>query len=118
MSNAIKGALLSGLVLPGLGQMVLKHYKKGLALMLVVLGSLTVMIIKAAQLALSIFEKMELEGSAIDMQEIAEAATRASATFDSRLFNFCLLLIVVCWIGSVVDAYLIGKKMDAAQAEQ
>jgi len=117
MSNALKGALLSGLVLPGLGQVVLKHYKRGLALMLIVLGSLTVMVIKAAQLALSIFEKMELEGGAIDMQEIAEAATRASVTSDSRLFNFCLLLIVVCWLFSVVDAYVIGKKMDAPEAD-
>ncbi len=113
MSNALKGALLSGLVLPGLGQVVLRHYKRGLALMLVVLGSLTVMVIKAAQLALAVFEKMELEGGATDIQAIAQAATRASVTSDSRLFNFCLLLIVACWLFSVVDAYVIGKKMDA-----
>ena len=113
MTNALKGALLSGLVLPGLGQVVLKHYKRGLALMLVVLSSLTVMVVKAAQLALAILENIEMEGGAIDMQAITEAATRSTATSDSRLFNLGLLVIVVCWVYSVVDAYVIGKKMDA-----
>ena len=41
MKNSLKGALLSGLVFPGLGQVVLKHYKRGFALMLTVSVSYT-----------------------------------------------------------------------------
>lgn len=116
MTNAIKGALLSGLVIPGLGQIVLKRYKRGLAIILVLLSGLTIMVVKAAQLALAIFEKMELESGDLDMQAIANAATQASVTSDNRVFNLCLLLIVVLWVLSVVDAYMIGKKMDALPA--
>ena len=34
MNNALKGAFLSGLIFPGLGQVVQKHYKRGVLIML------------------------------------------------------------------------------------
>ena len=117
MTNAVKGALLSGLVLPGLGQIVLKHHKRGLALVAVVLSGLTVMVFKAVQLALSVLAKIDLERGAAGMQAITQAAAQASASSDSRLFNACLLLIIGCWIFSVADAYMIGKRMDRMPAK-
>ena len=54
MNNALKGALLSGLVFPGLGQVNLKHYKRGIALMLIVSISLLVIVVKAVLQALTI----------------------------------------------------------------
>jgi TM2 domain-containing membrane protein YozV len=115
MTNALKGALLSGLVLPGLGQMLLKRYMRGLAFIAVVVGGLAVMVLKASQLAYSIVEKMELDSRGMDMQTITDAATRAAATSDNRSFNLCLGLIIVTWLFSIVDAYVIGRKMDARQ---
>ena len=115
MTNALKGALLSGLVLPGLGQILLRRYTRGLVIVFVVLSSLAVMVLKASQMAYSIVEKMELESRGIDMQAITDAATQAAATSDNRTFNYCLVLIIVTWLFSIVDAYMIGKKMDARQ---
>lgn len=40
MNNSLKGALLSGVVFPGLGQIILKHYKRGIALMFWVLAGI------------------------------------------------------------------------------
>ena len=115
MTNALKGALLSGLVLPGLGQVLLRRYTRGLVIVFVVLSSLAVMVLKASQLAYSIIEKMELESRGMDMQAITDAATQAAATSDSRAFNYCLVLIIVTWLFSIVDAYRIGKQMDVRQ---
>jgi hypothetical protein len=112
MTNALKGALLSGLVLPGLGQMLLRRYTRGLVIVFVVLGGLGVMVLKASQMAYSIIEKMELESRGMDMQAITDAATQAAAASDNRTFNYCLVLIIVTWLFSIVDAYIIGKKMD------
>ena len=39
MKNSMKGALLSGLVFPGLGQIALKRYRRGFALMLTVMAT-------------------------------------------------------------------------------
>jgi len=112
MNNSLKGALLSGLVFPGLGQVVLKHYKRGIAFMLAVSAGLSVIVVKASQQALAIVEKIQSEGGAIDMNTISKAATQASTTSESFVFNLVLLLIIVCWIIGVVDAYRIGRKKD------
>jgi hypothetical protein len=115
MNNSLKGALWSGLIFPGLGQVVLKHYKRGAIIMLTVLVSLAVMVVKAVESAFAILEKIELEGGAIDMSTISNAATQASTSSGSLTFNLLLLWIMVCWIIGVVDAYRIGRKKDLEQ---
>lgn len=112
MSNSLKGALLSGLVFPGLGQVVLKRYKRGVVIMLAVLAGMTVIVVKAVQNALAILEKLEQEGGALDMTAITNAATQASTGSGSLVINLLLLLIIVSWIIGVVDAYRIGRKID------
>jgi hypothetical protein len=112
MNNSLKGALLSGLVFPGLGQIILKHYQRGIALMVTVLVCLLVIVVKAIQQAFIILEKIELEGGPIDISTISNAANQASTTSDNFIFNFVTALITICWILGVVDAYRIGKKKD------
>ena len=112
MKNSIKGAVLSGLVFPGLGQVVLKHYKRGIALALTVLLSLLVVVVKAFRQAFIILEKIEAEGRTIDMSTIASTAAQASTASDSLVYNCILLLIIFLWIIGIVDAYRLGRKMD------
>ena len=114
MKNAIKGALLSGLIFPGLGQIVLKSYKRGIGLMIVCIAGLIVFVIQATQKAFLILENIAQEGGAIDMGTISNAAGQASAAYDSSTVNIALLLIIVCWVIGVVDAYRIGMQQDAA----
>ena len=110
MNNSLKGALLSGVVFPGLGQVILKYYKRGAVLMLAVSASLLVILIKAVQQAFAILEKIQSEGGVIDMTTISKAAIQASTSSGSLTFKIALLLLMLCWIIGVVDAYRIGKK--------
>ncbi len=112
MNNALKGALFSGVIFPGLGQVILKHYKRGIVLMFTVFASLMVIVLKAVQYATTVLEKLESEGVVIDIQTITDAATQASSASDSLIYKLGSLLIVICWIFGIVDAYRIGKKMD------
>ena len=112
MNNSLKGALLSGLIFPGLGQIVLKHYKRGAVIMLTVLVSLSVVVVKAVQHALAILDKIASEGGTISMSTISNAATQASNTSGSLTFNLVLLLAILCWIIAIVDAYRIGNRKD------
>jgi hypothetical protein len=116
MNNSLKGAFLSGLILPGLGQIVLKHYKRGATIMLTVLVSQSVIVVKAVQDALAILEKIELEGGAISMSTISNAASQVSTNYSSLMFNLALALMMFCWIIGVIDAYIIGKKKDIKEA--
>ena len=114
MNNALKGALLSGLGFPGLGQIVLKHYKRGFALMIVVLGSVLAIAVEAIQKAFTIVEKIT-SGGAVDMSKITEAATQPSIASESLTAKLAFFIIIVFWNIGVIDAYIIGKKKDNQQ---
>ncbi len=112
MKNSLKGAFLSGLIFPGLGQIILKRYKRGAVIMFTILVCMSVFVVKAVQHALGILEKIESQGGAISISTISNAATQASTTSGNLTFNLVLLLVIICWIIGVVDAYRIGKIKD------
>jgi ABC-type sulfate transport system permease component len=118
MKKATKGALFSGLVFPGLGQIVLKHYLRGAVIVVTVLASLTLFIMKAVENALTIVEQMELDGGSISMDDITEAANRASAASVDPTLNLALMAILFCWIAGTIDAWWVGRKMDLQELEQ
>ena len=70
---------------------------------------------KAVEQALFILETLDLEGGAVSLGAITDAATRASANSWSLGYNIFLLLIIGCWLISIVDAYLLGKRKDCEQ---
>ena len=80
--------------------------------MLTVLVGLAVVVVISVQHAIAILEKIESEGGAISMSTISNAATKASTTSGGLTLNFVLLLIILCWVIGIVDAYIIGKKKD------
>ncbi len=112
LTKALKGALLSGLVLPGLGQMMLKCYKRGIGLMLITLGALIVIAVQATQQAIAILQRIEAEGGAVNLGTISNAATHASTAPDTTIANIALFFLISCWIIGIIDAYRLGKKKD------
>jgi TM2 domain-containing membrane protein YozV len=112
MKNSMKGALLSGLVFPGLGQIALKRYSRGFALMLTVMAGLYVMIVTAVQQAYDILDSIETEDAVPDSDTISQAAVQAAAASDSPFITVVSLLIIACWIVGIIDAYRIGKQKD------
>ena len=112
MNNSFKGALYSGLVFPGLGQVVLKKHKKGIPLILVVAVSVVIFITKALQEAFAILNIIESSGGAIDMNTISRAANQAVTSSDSLTLELLLYFIILCWIIGIIDAYRIGRKKD------
>lgn len=109
MNKAVKGALLSGLIFPGLGQLWQKHYLRGCLLIVGVLASLSLIVMKVVQQAYAILEKAEAEG-AVDMVAILNAASRASATPDDAKTTAALSVLLFCWVVGIVDAYVAGRK--------
>ena len=112
MKNSMKGALLSGLVFPGLGQIALKHYWRGFALVLAVMAGLYIMIVTAVQQAYVILDTLEAEGGMPDSDTISQAAAQAAAASDSPMITAMSVLILVCWIVGIIDAWRIGKQKD------
>ncbi|OQY13685.1 MAG: hypothetical protein B6I31_00625 [Desulfobacteraceae bacterium 4572_19] len=112
MSNAVKGALLSSMVFPGLGQIVLKHYKRGIALGLAVTACFAVVLIKIVQQTLEMFDKIDISSGRIDINVVADTATKVSSISNGMIYNTLIFVIIILWVYGTVDAYLIGKKKD------
>lgn len=116
MKKSLKGALLSGLLFPGVGQFWLKHRVRGMALLIAVCGSLAVIVAKVVQQALALLERIESEGGAVDLVAIVNSA-QASSYGDSAI-KCATWVLIVSWIVSIIDAYLLGRKMDLLDQEK
>lgn len=112
MKAAWKGALLSAMVVPGLGQLVLKRTLRGLAVMAATLAGMVLFVVKATAIAVQALEGPIGSAGVPDMTAVNAAAAQAVASADGLVMRGALLWIVVCWVLATADAYFIGKKLD------
>jgi MFS family permease len=112
MKNSLKGAFLSGLVFPGLGQIVLKQYWKGVFLIFVVISSLAMFVTLAVRQAMAVLEKIQAGGGSIDAETVDRTANQVTTNQASLLLNFLLFFMIFCWFFGVIDAYKIGRRKD------
>jgi len=110
---SIQGALLSGLVYPGLGQIVQGSRLSGTvfavsttASLLVIIYRLTLRIYRAVDPVLS-----ALENHTFSWSRFVEIVSRSS--FDSwRVEGISLVFLLTIWAAASVHAYLAGRSLD------
>jgi len=104
MSKGIKAALLSALIFPGVGQIKLKRYKRGIILISLVCFALITIVWMATQTAYRIMNQ-ELKSGVIDIRRIFEVSHNyAHGGVDNAYYYACFLTIVGCWIYGIIDA--------------
>lgn len=112
MTKAGQGALLSGLVLPGLGQIVLKHRLRGALLLLASLACLAVVVWQAIAQATAVMAQLDLGNPALDPTALMQSLSQAGADSAGALAGIASWALLVLWLGGTVDAYLLGRKED------
>jgi TM2 domain-containing membrane protein YozV len=119
MSRTTNAVLLSALVLPGAGQLYLKHFARGFALIGVSLACLWVMLDRVMQLASTVLGQLEGDGGTIDAAQINELIAQASNAAGSTLVTVATLGLAGCWLAGIIDAYRLGSRdAKAAQPER
>jgi len=108
MTTAIKAALLSGLIFPGVGHMVLKQYIRGSVLMLSALVALSVIVAKAIKQALAIIEKINSGEIPPEAGAITELASIPTSGAEDSILNIAALVVSAVWIVGIVDSYRLG----------
>ena len=108
MTRSIKAALLSGLVFPGVGHMVLKQYLRGSVLMLSALVALSVIVTKTIKQALTIVDRINSGEIPVEAGAITELASIPTSGTDASILNIAALVIGAVWIIAVVDSYRLG----------
>lgn len=106
MKKTIVSPLCSGLVIPGLGQVINQDLKKGVCILSLVFILFIAGIIKLYRIMSNVLGNMDMNQADPGM---IMARLRAE---DPSILWYLLLALAVLWFYSVLDAYLRGKKID------
>lgn len=106
MKKYVLAPLCSAVVVPGMGQVINQHHKKGLALM----GVVFLLLIAAA------FEFFKMIQPVLNPLEWTESGLpdvmRQMHTGDFSRLRIILVLSLVLWLYSVIDALIYGIKSE------
>jgi len=107
MKKAVLSPLCSALVIPGLGQVINQHLKKGV----IMLAAVFVMIVMFAVQMYRMISAV-IKSGAVNTGDPDVILDKIMEADPSGLY---LLLVVFCvlWFYSVIDAFLGGRKADA-----
>jgi len=108
MKRSSKAALLSGLIFPGIGHIVLKQYLRGSVLMLFALVALSVIVARIYQRALTVVDRINSGDIPVDAGAIAEMVSNSTSAADSLIENIALLVLAACWLIGIIDSYRLG----------
>ena len=112
MKRSIKAALISGLVFPGLGQIIIGAKKRGWVIVAVTMTSFVVLVNQALQRANELVNQLMANNPTPDMEDISRLAEQSTQFSNSPLLNTLLIIIFFCWIFGTIDAYRAGNKID------
>jgi hypothetical protein len=108
VKRSSKAALLSGLIFPGIGHIVLKKYLRGSVLMLFALVALSVIATGIYQRALTIVDRINSGDIPVDTGAIAEMVSNSTSGADSFIENIAVIVLGACWLIGVIDSYRLG----------
>ena len=110
MSRSTNAMLLSALVLPGAGQLYLKHVLRGMVLIVVSVVCLWIIGDSMWQQASVVLDQLQSGEAALDPGHIAELAAQTPGSANSGTATWVL---IGCWLGGLIDTYWLGKKTGA-----
>jgi len=118
MNLSLKAAVLTGLVFPGLGQLVLRQYRRAAVLAVAFSAVLIAIVVNVSRRAMTLLDQLLWNGGFIDMGKITETASRAADSSDDPILRLLFLALVACWIVGVADAFWGGRKQDRAEGSK
>ncbi len=108
MKNSTKAVLLSLLVFPGAGHLYLKRGMRGLAFLAPALLAVLYIFNQAVDEANKIVG--QLTSGAMPLDPAAMAAQIEQSGGNTTLANVASAVMLICWIGSAVDAWWLANR--------
>lgn len=106
MSRSTTAMLLSALVLPGAGQVYLKHMWRGMLLIVVSLVCLWIIGESMWQQASTVLDQLQSGDAVPDAGHIAALVAQTPGKPASEL---AVWVLIGCWLGGLIDTYWLGK---------
>jgi hypothetical protein len=108
MMRSTKAALLSGLVFPGIGHLVLKRYVRGAALMLAALLATAAIVTATINRALVVVNHINSGEIPIEAGAISQAIAESAIGSDGLVVNFSVIILSAVWLIGIIDSYRLG----------
>ena len=99
--------LLSGLVFPGIGHLVLKYYLRASVLIIATLIALSAIVTVTVRHTLSVIDS---DAISLDTGAITELVSNSISSADSSIINYSFLVVVACWGVGIIDSYRLAKR--------
>ena len=108
----MKAALLSALVFPGIGHFSLKKPVQGVLLTGVSTICLYLLLSSAVEIAQQLSVKIQIGEIPMDVETITEMVSQQLEGNYNRRINIPSILLLICWVVSIVDSFRIGWSQD------
>jgi len=109
MNTPLKAALFSALIFPGAGQLLLKKYMSACYFAAFAGVGLYLLFANLMTRAQDILDKVQSGEVSADLATIMALVHQQSAT-DTESLSPALIILLVAWLVSVVEAYRVAKK--------
>lgn len=108
MKRATKAALLSGLIFPGIGHMILKRYLRGLSLMVAALVTTSVIVADVLRRAQTVVDRISGGDIPVDSDALTAMISGSTDETHSLAVTISLTVLFVCWLIGIIDSYRVG----------
>ena len=110
MNLATKAALFKTLLFPGWGQIYLNKYKKGISMIIATIAGVLSIIWSVIQTTINILKIAPFKKGTVTFIAVVQLAINAIKALNLSYLFLILLSMILLWIFSIIDAYMLGKK--------
>ncbi len=112
MKKSTKAALLSGLIFPGIGHLILKYHLRGSALLIASMVALWILVNGVYQSAHSIVDRVNSGDIPLDTNAILAAAADSGSSDGSLLPTIASVALLAFWLFGIFDSYRLGAEIE------
>jgi TM2 domain-containing membrane protein YozV len=116
MKKSIKAVLLSGLVLPGLGQLYLKRWISGFLLSGVAVYAVYFIGSVVVSTALELTQKIESGAVPADIETVSRLVSQQLSGSEQSA-SLATMAFAASWVIGIIGAYWCGRKQDRVETK-
>lgn len=112
MKRSIKAALISALVYPGAGHIMLKKRFTGLALIAAASAALWVAVSTTISQTSRITDKIISGEMQPDLKSMIDMVTASQTPAEAHRIQIATVIFALLWLAAIIDAYRLGRRQE------
>ena len=110
MNLATKAALYNALLFPGWGEIYLKKYKRGILIIIAVIAGSLSILWSIVHTTMKILRFAPFKKGTVTFSAVMQLTIDSIKALNLFYISLILLSMILLWIISIIDAYLLGKE--------